>query len=310
MLHRVRSFYAGLAAVSYVVCLIVPEVAYAQADEVDDKFYVGAFGGLANVGGQDVRQRSTAYRRADFALPGFRDFDLQVNVEGRTRSRHDPLVGLQVGHRFDDGRSRIVPALEIEAIYLASDRRTNLVNSTDEIVTNIGMGDGQKALADPRPLIAEEYGAGRHRFDNRMQMRAHLIMANAVLGYQLSDRFEPYVGGGVGAAVVGMRRAVSYQTNPFGPIEQTTDTHEDVNHFNSDPNETRLTFAYLAKAGLQMRLTGQISSFIEYRFIHMNGADFEFGATQYTGHATTDRWSVHSGGMGVHAAIAGLRLSF
>lgn len=310
MPHRSKSFYAGLAAVLNTGCLIAPEAAYAQAGEIDDRFYVGAFGGVANVGGQNVRQRSTAYRREDFALPGFRDFDLQVDVEGRTQSRHDPLIGVQLGHRFSGGPSRVVPGLEIEAMYLSSDRRANLVNPTDEIVTNVGTGVGQNALADLRPLISKEYGAGRHRFDNRMRMRAGLVMANAVLGYRLSDRFEPYVGGGVGVAVVGMRRAVSYQTNPFGPIEQTTDTNEDVNHFNSDPNDTRLTFAYQAKAGLQVRITDRISSFVEYRFIHMNGADFDFGATRYAGHAPTDRWSVHSGGMGVHAGIAGLRLSF
>lgn len=311
------SLRAGLSASIHVASvplayLAGANAAWAQGSGAERGLYVGTFGGIADVGGQDLRQLGTAYRRGDFALPGFRDFDLRVDVEGRitSRSAGNPLIGVQVGYSFDDGQSRFVPSVEIEAMYLSTRRQAALINPADEIVANVGKGAGQEMLADPRPLVGAEYGAGSHRFDDGMRMHTGLVMANAVFGYRVRRRVEPYVGAGVGLAVMVMRNATSYQTDPFGPIEQTQDTHEDVNHFNSDRNDTRVTFAYQTKVGLRVRITNRVSTFAEYRFIHMAATDFDFGATRYTGHAPTDRWSLHSGATGVHAGIAGLRLSF
>jgi opacity protein-like surface antigen len=270
--------------------------------------YVGIFGGAARSGGQRLEQTGTAYRRGDWRLDGFRDFNLPVAVAGRVRNRFDAAAGAHVGYEFALRRSRLRPAIELEYGYYATRPGANLANPATEDATAIGQGASNAGLADPGAFATAHYAAGEHRFADRMRLGLHTVMANGVVAFDTGTALRPYVGAGAGFALGSARRAVSLQTNPAGPVELTNDTHEAVNHFNSRDHDTGIAFAAQAKVGVRLVLTRRLSGFAEYRLIHIGAMRFDFGSTQYPGHPPTSGWTVRQGPSTLHAGIIGLRL--
>ena len=99
-----------------------------------------------------------------------------------------------------------------------------------------------------------------HDFFVSYPMRTGVYLVNAVLNINNSDfsKFNSYIGVGIGSAVVSIYNANSTQTSPYEP---------GVNHYNSDPNDTTVTFAAQPKIGLRWNFNQNTSMFAEYRFL-------------------------------------------
>ncbi len=280
----------------------------AQAADTGRGIYVGAFGGLGRTDNQDVQQTGVAHKRGDYALAGFSDFDLKVDVKGSVKRNTSTLAGAHVGYEWAVPASKFKAAIELEGLYLDADQKSNLENPLTEVVANTDVE--AESYSHLLEAVNEHYGAGEHRFKNSLNMNATLFLANGVATYDTGTQFEPYIGAGVGIALVNMKDAVSNQTNPSGPIELTSDTHEEVNHFNSKTHASDYAFAAQMKVGVRTKLTDRISAFAEYRYVHVNATQFTFGSTSYVGHSPTDNWNVNNGAMNLHNGVIGVEYAF
>ena len=279
----------------------------AYADE-GRGIYVGAFGGVGRSDNQDVEQTGVAHKRGDYAVSGYADFDLKVDVKGKAKRDTSGLGGVHVGYEWATTSFKVKPAVELELMYMSSKQESDLANPNTEVISNIGTISG--GHADPTDLVAEHYAGGEHRFRNSMDMNMGLLMVNGLMTYDSESIFKPYVGAGVGLALINMNSAVSYQTNPSGPIEQTSDTHENVNHFNSKTHSTDYAFAGQLKLGVRAEITKNVYAFAEYRYLYVSSTDYTFGSTVYTGHAPTDNWNVKNESMGLHNGLVGVEYAF
>jgi opacity protein-like surface antigen len=266
-------------------------------------WYGSVVGGVSLARGFDARQSGVAHMRGESARPGYRDFDLVVDVKGRGMQDRGAMFGLQLGRKFATPVAGFSAAVELEGTHVSSRQHGRLSNPRTGEVAGIGPGPA----ADPTDLVAGSYGPGEHRFANAMHIHARIAMLHAIVAYELSDRLQPYVGLGVGTAWLRADRAVSYQTHPSGPIERVPLTGEPVNHFNSRDHASASTFTWQARAGMRMDVTTRAGVFIEYRYMALTPTRFTFGSTQYPGHAPTDRWRVANGGIRTHSALAGVQ---
>ena len=275
--------------------------------------YVGAFGGFGRTDNQSVEQLGTAhkgYTHEDV----YHAYDLPVDQDGKNNSKSSTVFGGQLGYEFAAAGS-IKPAIEVEGIYLSADQSASLANPDDEIPTNISeIIDGVKSsVTDAEDLAAvEEHGtlaAGVHTFGNTSKLKVGLFMLNGVVNFDRGSKLVPYVGAGVGMAVLHQDQAVSLQTGPGG-VEQSAAAGEAVNHLNSKDHATDFAFAAQAKAGVRYQLTAKTSLFVEYRYINLAATEYTFGSTVYADHAPTDAWIVKNGSMSLHNALVGIRFGF
>jgi opacity protein-like surface antigen len=284
----------------------------------DGGMYIGAFGGIGSTANQSVEQLGTAHK--GFAHEEeYYTYDLQVDVDGKNKSKSSSIFGGQIGYEFNSSSS-LKPALEVEGLYLSANQRSNLVNLEDDGVTNVKVSSPEhmtpSVVTDPHDLemVTEHVmdtplSAGNHKFANKAKMKVALFTLNGVLTYDTGSKLKPYVGGGLGLAVVNMRNADSQQTGPGG-IETANGTSEPVNHFNSRTHDNDVALAFQAKAGVRVQLSKRVSLFAEYRFIHLASTSHTFGSTVYASHAPTDNWVVKNGSMNLHNGLVGVRFGF
>jgi opacity protein-like surface antigen len=200
---------------------------------------------------------------------------LSVNARGPSKTSGVGFVGLQVGHEWSYGPS-LLPAFEIEGLYLAGTQRARLDNPSNRLP--------------------------EHTFDNSFPMRNAVLLANAVLSFRTSyQSITPYIGGGVGAARVAINGANSAQINP---------PESGINHFNSSTDSSAWTFAAQAKAGVRIALGNRAYMFGEYRYLFVGSTDQIFGPTDYPTHAPTTQWTVRFGDMSNHLGAGGIGFRF
>jgi opacity protein-like surface antigen len=230
--------------------------------------YVSLFGG-GGTNITDITQLGTVF------FPEVVGGPLSVNATGRSNSNGVGFVGLQVGHEWSYGPN-LLPALEIEGLYLAGTQRARLNNPSNRL---------------------EE-----HTFDNSFPMRNAVFLANAVLSFRTSyQSVTPYVGGGVGAARIAINGASSAQLAP---------PEAGINHFNSGADSSAWTFAAQAKAGVRIALSDRAYVFGEYRYLFVGSTDQIFGPTDYPTHAPTSSWTVRFGDMSNHLGAGGIGFKF
>jgi opacity protein-like surface antigen len=231
--------------------------------------YVGLFGGGGAGIGNNVTQLGTAFFPEETGGP------LSVNATGQSSTNRVWLVGLQIGHEGSYG-SGLLPALEIEGLYLAGTKRATLNN--------------------PGPRLPEQ------TFDDTFPMRNAVFLANVVLGFRTPYQgVTPYIGGGIGAARVSVKGADSAQINPL---------EAGINHFNSGPDSSVWSFAAQAKAGVRIALGNGAYLFGEYRYLLIGSTDQVFGPTDYPTHVPTSAWTVRLSDMSNHLAVGGIGFSF
>jgi len=223
-----------------------------------NRLYIGAFGGGIYSDSENVNQYGTAFF-SELTSIG----PLSVIAEGRLNKTSSGFGGVQIGYEWSkpacSGWS-LAPAGELEAFFFSHKKKGHLINQT---------------------LV----GLPEHDFFDTFHMNSSVILANVVLSVN-SDclfGFTPYVGGGIGAAHVSIRKADSLQVEPV---------EAGVNHFNSNRNDSSWAFAAQAKAGLRYNFCEMFHIFAEYRYLYVDATNYIFGATNYTTHVPTSPWNV------------------
>lgn len=239
-------------------CCVMGPTKFSPPGEV----YVGIFGGGGTSTKINVSQFGTAYYTEANGGP------LAVDAFGKTDRRTVGLVGGHVGYQWleifsnpPNSQWGLAPAVEWEGYYLSKSSFTSHDINNDTV------------------RLPE------HDFLVTYPMKAGVFLTNAVLSINPSclSRFHPYVGAGIGAAVVSISNANAAQVSPAEP---------GINHYNSDASDTDTTFAAQTKVGLNVDLCRNISIFVEYRWLYLSDSHYEFGSTVYPGHPATSNWLV------------------
>lgn len=205
---------------------------------------------------------------------------LDVQAAGDARSRAGVMAGINLGYEgrgrsVADGQWAILPAAEFEGYYLGTVQNGILNN--------------------PTPRIPG------HSFDLHAPLDIGVLMPNIVLTLHTPYRAHPYIGGGVGAAVVSNSGAFS---------EQLIRPEPGINHFNSDPNASDWAVATTARAGVRFDVGRAWYLFAEYKFLSIGVTNYTFGPTVFPGHVPTTSWSVRYGSMFEHMGVVGIGRSF
>lgn len=295
--------------------LLASAVSTAYAGDNSRSFYAGVFGGGGISDNNNISQSGVAYKRDPAnAIPGYlADYnynaDLLVNVIGYSAEKATGLGGIHFGYELPEipmgGNWGIRPAAELEGFYLGSSMSSNLSNPAPEIFTA-----PTGTIVGPNPTNHAPMGSNSHTFTDTFNLDMGVLLANGVFSLKTpwSNKIFPYLGVGIGGAISSLSGANSTQTsNPLNP----TAYEAGINHFNSDTNSTSSAFASQAKAGIRAEIFGNLSAFVEYRFLHVTDTNYTFGSTEYgLEHAKTSPWSVGMGSMNYHSGVAGIQMSF
>lgn len=223
-----------------------------------NRLYIGAFGGGIYSNSNEISQYGTAY------FPELTSIGpLSVIAEGHLNKTSTGFGGVQIGYEWSKpGCSEwsLAPAGELEAFFFKHKKKGHLINQT-------------------------VIGLPEHDFSDSFHMNSSVILTNVVLSIKNDCLFglSPYIGGGIGAARVSLRKADSFQIEPL---------EAGINHFNSNRNDSSWAFAAQAKAGLRYNFCQLFHIFAEYRYLYVDASNYIFGATNYTTHVPTSPWNV------------------
>lgn len=234
--------------------------------------YLGVFGGGGAVSSTRLSQFATVLYSEAQGGP------LAVNAFGQSDRDSVWLVGARLGYRWLDrtwSSWRVTPALELEGYYLSASLEGDDLNNNTTRLAN-------------------------HDFRVRYPMDTGVFLVNAVLNLDKPDfqRIHPYLGFGMGSAVIAVSNANSTQKTPPQP---------GVNHYNSNPDDTAMALAVQPKLGLQFDWSAQTRLFVEYRFLYLAGTKYRFGSTAYPDHSPTSNWNVNIGSQYYNVATVGLQ---
>lgn len=234
-------------------------------------WYLGVFGGAGSATSEDTSQHGTAFLTTGGPLA--------VNAYGQADSNTAGIGGAHLGYKwrsFDNSGSKwaLTPALELEGYYLGlTQNGIDLDNNTVRL--------------------------DEHEFAVSYPMDNGVFLLNGVLNFNNLGwgSVTPYMGGGLGAAIISISGAESTQVAPAEP---------GVNHYNSDTNASDWTFAAQYKVGLNFNISPQASIFAEYRFLYLSPTSYTFGSTQYPTHAPTTNWNVQLDSMYYNMGTIGI----
>ena len=232
--------------------------------------YASIFGGGGFASDTGVAQLGTAFFIEAQGGP------LAVNARGTAGSGGVGFIGGQIGHEWSNG-TLVLPAVELEGFFISNGSRHASLNS-------------------PTDRLDE------HSFDDTFSQNTSVFLANLVFSLPTTYYgLTPYLGGGIGAARVGVSGANSLQIAP---------PEAGVNHFNSDPDSSAFTFAAQLKAGVRMALGPNAFVFGEYRYLYVGSADQTLGSTVYPNHAATSPWTLTLDASSYSLATAGIGINF
>lgn len=222
------------------------------------KIYVGVFGGGGGVTSGDISQLGTAYYPENLGGP------LAVNAFGTSESSTFGMVGGHIGFAWTNIIGRhlpVTPAFELEGYYMGG------------------------AKIEGHDISNDTVRLDEHDFIVSYPLKSGVFLINAVLNANnaLFGNFKPYVGVGIGSAIVSISNANALQTSPPEP---------GINHYNSNPDDKAVTFAAQPKVGLRFDFSPNTSVFAEYRFLYLSEAHYTFGSTVAPGHFATAPWIV------------------
>jgi len=240
------------------------------------KFYVGAFGGYGSSNNLSASQYGTAYLTEASGGP------LAVNAFGQLASKSAAFFGAQLGYNaqeiFINSSSQwtLGPSAELEGYSMSkSTFNGTVINSTTRV---------------------EE-----HDFAVSYPLNRTVFLANAILSFNNPHLpVHPYIGLGIGNAIVRISGASSTQVNP---------AENGINHYNSNTGDTKSTFAGQLKFGLSYELNKFVSFFAEYRWLYLASTNFLFGSTVYPSHVETSNWQVKLGAQRYNLCNIGVRFN-
>ncbi|RAP37053.1 hypothetical protein B1207_06415 [Legionella quinlivanii] len=243
---------------------------------VPNTIYFGVFGGGGASTKTDIYQYGTAF--FDEAAGG----PLAVDAFGRSNSRSVGILGGQVGYQWAEILSNpfnsnwgLVPAFELEGYYLGKSKFTGheINNNTTRLP--------------------------EHDFLVSYPMKAGVFLANAVLNFNSAEcKFRPYVGAGIGGALISVDHARSIQVAPPEP---------GVNHYSANTSDEESVFAGQVKVGTSYVFSEHASIFAEYRWLHLAASNYTFGSTVFPGHAATSPWLVELDSQNYNLGAIGIR---
>lgn len=237
----------------------------------DNRLYIGVFGGQLFSDSTKFIQSGTAFFTEAQGGP------LAVDARGHAKKNSIGYGGIQIGYELrksDCSDWNISPAAELEALWYRQTYKAHLINRAGRL---------------------EE-----HDFAVSFPTNVGVYLANGVISINSSclRNFTPYVGLGVGAANLCIRKAQSVQVDPPEP---------GVNHFNSDRSDVTWAFAAQAKLGLRFNFCERFHIFAEYRFLYLDSSRYLLGSTVYPDHAETSTWDVNRKGTYYNAYTLGFQ---
>lgn len=244
-----------------------------------EKIYFGVFGGGGSSNQVKMNQYGTTFFSEILGGP------LAITAFGRTNNRNVEFIGGHIGYEWQDiflnafnTQASLSPAIELEGYYVGKSSFTGHTINNDTT-----------RLAEYDFLVT-------------YPMSADVFLANTVLNFKSANfaRLNPYVGAGIGAAILSISNANSLQLNPL---------EADVNHYNGNPNDKVAAFAAQTKAGLNFALNEHFSIFGEYRWLYMADTSFTFGSTSYLTHAPTSSWNTKLGAQYYNMGAGGIRFT-
>lgn len=234
--------------------------------------YVGLFGGHGRSSPATLRQQGTVYLAPPHLHPR-----LPIDANGSTGNSDLSFGGAHVGYEWDGWTQGsawgLRPALELEGLYLGTHSPTGVMP------------------VDPA-FLGTQYVT--------IPMTAGVFLANAVITLRTPYSIHPYIGIGIGGALISIKDSDS--ANPSEP---------GINHFNSDPDSSDFAMAFQFKAGIKAELCENLDLFFEYRRLSIGATNHTFGATDYPGlHQPTAAWDIDLGRQSYNLFVVGLRLGF
>ncbi|MFA6303002.1 MAG: hypothetical protein WC627_07705 [Legionella sp.] len=244
-----------------------------------EKVYFGVFGGGGASNNVDVNVYGVAFF-SEINPPFLGPLD--INLFGQTDSRSVGMIGGQVGYQWSElflnSQFGLSPAVELEGYYL-----------------------GQSTFTS-HEISNESFLLPMHNFETTYPLSSGVALGNFVLNLTPANytRWHPYLGGGIGAAILSISDADATQVFPV---------EEGVNHFNGNPSNTVATFAAQTKVGLNFDFTEHFSVFAEYRWLYVAQSSFTFGSTIYPQHVPTSSWNSVFGAQYYNMGSLGARIS-
>jgi opacity protein-like surface antigen len=241
-----------------------------------NRFYIGAFGGELYSERTRMTQTGVAFFEEEVGGP------LAVDARGRTRKTTSGFGGVQIGYEWSQrplvGCSdwSLTTAAELEAYFYHHTKKGHLMNPSIRLP--------EHDFADSLP----------------MSVGVYLINGVITLNSCTLGNFSPYVGGGIGAANIFVRKAKSLQVEP---------PELGINHFNSKRSDSSWAFAAQAKAGIKFKASERFHIFGEYRFLYVDSSRYIFGATAYSNHVPTTTWNVNVNSIYYNAFAFGVQFA-
>lgn len=235
------------------------------------RLYIGGFGGQLFSNSTKFIQTGTAFfTEAEGGA-------LAVDARGHSKKHSLGFGGAQIGYEWKGSECSdwsLNRAIEVEALFYRHTHKAHLINPTERLP--------------------------EHDFFNTLPTTVGVYLANGVLSLNTCycNDFHPYIGVGVGAANICIRKADSLQVDP---------PELGVNHFNSDRTDVTWAFAAQAKVGLRYNIWERFHIFAEYRFLYVDSSRFLFGSTAYAGHAPTSTWNLDMKRNYFHAYTIGIQ---
>lgn len=240
-----------------------------------NRTYVGAFGGGLYSNSTQVTQMGTAYFEEEVGGP------LAVFARGKTKKNSAGFGGIQFGYELSQNPINcgcadwsLSPALEVEGFWYSHTKKGHLINPTNRLP--------------------------EHDFNDSFPMDVGVYLSNVVFSLNNSclGEFTPYVGGGVGATRISVKKARSIQVAPL---------EAGINHFNSDRCDSTWAFAAQAKVGLRYNICKALHIFAEYRYLYIDSSKYVFGSTMYPNHVPTSPWNVKVKNIHYNAFTVGIQ---
>lgn len=271
-LRRVlRREFAGIVI---LIASCAPVLAQCDGVPMGRGVYGSVFGGGGSSNVNSIDQMGTVYFIEAQGGP------MSVNAVGSSGNDGVGMVGLQLGHEWassaPEGTWGLLPAIELEGMYLTGTQTAQLNNDTVRLEEQL--------------------------FDDSLPMDNIALLANAIVSFQTPlVNLYPYLGGGLGMTNVKTDGATSYQLDPAEP---------GLNHFNGNPNSSALGLSAQFKAGFRVNLTERMYLFTEYRYLYVQSTTHTFGSTQDPAHAPTSPWTVQLKDMNYHMGVGGIGFDF
>ncbi len=245
------------------------------ANAIDYPFYQSLFGGGGTMYLDHFKQRGTKLFPASEGGPQI------VIAHGKPRHSADLMLGMNFGYNYFklpiNCDLNIVVATEVESYYLKNTIKGHLINQNSAFANQT--------------------------FYDSFPTHTGTLLFNSVVNFNMSrmPRVHPYVGAGIGTAMLTITAADSAQRNPAEP---------GINHFNLNTKSFNWVFAAQIKAGVKVAVVDHWRLFAEYRHLFLAPANFNFGSTQYPTHVPTTNWTVNYASTGSDMGSIGVEYSW